>query len=145
MVDCLERQVYKLLRTTAACLKGDLRHWVENYGITWPQFHALYHIGAEGIPFNELARILHCNASNMTGIADRLTENGWVQRERSAADRRVWLIKLTAAGARLRDRVLPQYEERVKERIGVLDAEELKVLSGLLARLKDAACEGDNQ
>ena len=139
MGDCLQRKVYRLLRATTFSLKKELGCRVESFGISWPQFHALYHIGGEGIQANELARELHCNASNMTGLVDRMVENGWVVREQSATDRRVWLIKLTFLGSELRAKVLPQYEKYVQERVGVLSPEELSLLHNLLMKLKDKA------
>jgi len=101
------REVYWLLRKTSKQLKKELRKKIEEYGITWQQFHALYHIGDTGISANELAKELHCNASNMTGLIDRMTENGWVYREHSKEDRRVWLIKSTDKGKKMKEKLRP--------------------------------------
>lgn len=48
-----------------------------------------------------LARHLACDASNVTGLADRLEELGVVERA-AADDRRVKLLRLTTQGAKLR-------------------------------------------
>jgi DNA-binding MarR family transcriptional regulator len=48
-----------------------------------------------------LARHLDCDASNVTGLADRLEELGVVERV-PGTDRRVKLLRLTPRGARLR-------------------------------------------
>jgi MarR family 2-MHQ and catechol resistance regulon transcriptional repressor len=137
MADSLYRDVYLQLRNTTSRLKDELRKKLEEFGITWPQFHALYHIGKEGIPSNELARELHCNASNMTGLIDRMTENGWVYREHSAEDRRIWYVKLTKEGARLKAVMLPQHKENIEQRMGVLNDQELITLRTLLTKLMD--------
>lgn len=144
MQKSLAREVYWLLRSTTSSLKGEFRKKIEDFGITWPQFHALYHIGQEGIPANELARELQCNASNMTGIIDRMTENGWVYREHFEADRRVWLVKVTPEGALLREKVFPQHKTYVERRIGVLNAEELALLQQLLTKLRDGVSEEED-
>lgn len=141
MQDSLSRDVYWLLRRTTSRLKAEFRRKIEDFGITWPQFHALYHIGDQGLPANELARELQCNASNMTGIIDRMSENGWVFREHSAEDRRVWLVKLTEKGARLRAEIFPQHKKNIEERMGVLSPEELADLQRLLEKLRDGVVE----
>ena len=135
MGDSLPRDVYWLLRRTSFSLKDELRKKIEEHGITWPQFHALFHIGEEGVPANELARELQCNASNMTGLIDRMSESGWVYREHSQEDRRVWLIKLTEAGKKLLAEVQPQHRRNIEERMSRLSEAELKTLAISLAKL----------
>jgi MarR family 2-MHQ and catechol resistance regulon transcriptional repressor len=137
MNESLAREVYWLLRSTGSRLKAEFRKKIEEFGVTWPQYHALYHIGREGIPANELARELQCNASNMTGIIDRMADNGWVYREHLAEDRRVWLVKLTDQGASLREKIVPRHQSNIFERLGVLSPEELELLRSLLVKLKD--------
>lgn len=137
MGESLHREAYKKLRMATSVLKHDLRKKIESYGITWQQFHALYHISNEGIPFKELAMELQCNASNMTGIIDRMSENGWVYREHSTADRRVWHVKLTQEGEQLKNTLLPKHQENIISIMRVLDEEELQVLKGLLEKLMD--------
>lgn len=145
MEKSLAREVYWLLRKTSRRLKAESRKKVEDYGITWPQLHALYHIGEQGTPAHELARELQCNASNMTGIIDRMAENGWVYREHSRDDRRVWLVKLTEAGAKLKAVIFPRHQLFMDARMGVLSEEELLTLKELLKKLKDGAPEEDNR
>lgn len=47
-----------------------------------------------------LATTLHCDASNITGIVDRLETRGLVRREASPTDRRVKNVLLTDDGVR---------------------------------------------
>lgn len=54
-------------------------------------------------PMGELAHLMRCDNSNMTGIADRLEERGLVRRVAAEGDRRVKLIELTAEGENIRD------------------------------------------
>src|SRR5436190_11602351 len=53
------------------------------------------------VPMGRLAATLSCDASNVTGLIDRLEARGLVQRQPSARDRRVKVIQLTPAGSRL--------------------------------------------
>lgn len=138
MEDSLHRDVYWLLRKTAMDLKTEMREKVLDYGITWPQFHALYHIhDDDGTPSHELARELQCNASNLTGLIDRMEGNGWVYRQRSSEDRRVWFVKLTEEGKEMKRNTFPQHRAYMKERMDVLTEEELRSLKTLLQKLKD--------
>ena len=123
----------------AGCLswrKKNLHSKLADCGVTWPQYHALYHIHEQGIPANELARELNCNASNMTGLIDRMIENDWVYREHSIEDRRVWFVKLTDEGLKRKNELVPQYRKSISEQMDVMNDEELRMLRDLLKRLK---------
>jgi len=137
------KEIYWLLKKTASRLKKELRTKLEDHDITWQQFHALYHIPQEGIPSNELARELQCNASNMTGLIDRMIENGWVYREHSVEDRRVWFVKLTPEGEQKKATIFPQHQENIRERMEALSDEELILLEKLLTKLKHGKVEVD--
>ena len=53
-------------------------------------------------PMGQLAATLACDASNVTGLVDRLESRGLVRRRPAAGDRRVKVLVLTPTGARLR-------------------------------------------
>jgi MarR family transcriptional regulator, organic hydroperoxide resistance regulator len=55
---------------------------------------------------SEIATFLRCDNSNVTGIVDGLEARGLAERTASPGDRRVKLIALTAAGRRLRTRLM---------------------------------------
>ncbi len=54
-------------------------------------------------PMRELAAVLYCDPSNVTGIVDSLEKRGLIERQADPADRRVKLLVFTAEGRRLRD------------------------------------------
>ena len=60
------------------------------------------------LPMSRLADTLSCDASNVTGLVDRLESRGLVRRRSSAQDRRVKVLHLTTTGARLRTQLLRQ-------------------------------------
>jgi len=67
------------------------------------QCHVLHLIEPERpVPMGQLAETLACDASNVTGLVDRLESRGLVRRRPSAGDRRVKVLVLTPTGARLR-------------------------------------------
>ena len=71
------------------------------------QCHVLHLIEpGRPIPMGQLAETLACDASNVTGLVDRLESRGLVRRRPSAEDRRVKVLDLTPAGSRLRTLLL---------------------------------------
>src|SRR5215471_11962458 len=58
------------------------------------------------IPMRYAASALACDASNVTGLVDRLESRGLIRRRPSDADRRVKVLDLTPSGARLRTLLL---------------------------------------
>ena len=67
------------------------------------QCHVLHLIDPERpLAMSRLAEVLACDASNVTGLVDRLEARGLVRRRPSAEDRRVRVIQLTPEGSRLR-------------------------------------------
>jgi DNA-binding MarR family transcriptional regulator len=71
------------------------------------QCHVLHLIEpGRPIPMGQLAETLACDASNVTGLVDRLESRGLVRRHPSAADRRVKVLDLTPTGSRLRTLLL---------------------------------------
>lgn len=133
------REVYRSLRKTYRSLKREFKAITESHGLTWTQFHALYHINVEGVPFNFLSEHLHCHASNLTGLIDRMIEKGIVTREQSQEDRRVWLIKLTEKGQEFKNMLLPIYRDNIEKRFSVLEQEELDTLYSLLEKLRSGS------
>lgn len=71
------------------------------------QCHVLHLLEPEEpLPMGRLAATLGCDASNVTGLVDRLESRGLVERRPSAGDRRVKVVRLTPAGSRLRAQLL---------------------------------------
>jgi MarR family transcriptional regulator, organic hydroperoxide resistance regulator len=83
---------------------------------------------------SEIAAVLHCDNSNVTGIVDGLEERGLVVRTPSEEDRRVKLIALTAEGRRVRARLM-QAVEKPPTWLTDLSAADQRTLRDLLARV----------
>src|SRR5687768_18449647 len=67
------------------------------------QCHVLHLIEpGRPIPMGQLAETLACDASNVTGLVERLESRGLIRRRPSESDRRVKVLHLTATGVRLR-------------------------------------------
>lgn len=68
-------------------------------GVSMTHLHVLWLLEEHGeLPMSRVAELLDVSLSNATGLADRMVERGLVERVRVPDDRRVVLIRLTAAG-----------------------------------------------
>jgi DNA-binding MarR family transcriptional regulator len=84
-------------------------------------------------PMNELAEALACDASNVTGLVDRLEARGFVERRAAPSDRRVKTLVLTPEGMEVRARVIRGMSEPPPGIAG-LPAEDQRALRDILRR-----------
>jgi MarR family transcriptional regulator, organic hydroperoxide resistance regulator len=97
------QEAWQLLWQVMQANKPRMMALAQEMGLAPMQLHALRLIEpGEGMPMSSLAGMLFCDASNVTGIVDRLEARGLIERRPSATDRRVKLLVLTAAGDRVR-------------------------------------------
>jgi DNA-binding MarR family transcriptional regulator len=85
------------------------------------------------LPMRTLARKLCCDASNVTGIVDRLEERGLVRRAAAPGDRRVRMLVVTDDGVVLRRRILKRLSQ-APEPIARLSEEDQRALREILSR-----------
>ena len=99
------------------------------------QCHVLHLIEpGRPVPMSRLAEVLSCDASNVTGLVDRMEARGLLARRPSPGDRRVKVLVLTAQGARLRDQMLRHMTGQPLP-LSSLTPDERRALVGLLERL----------
>ena len=103
-------------------------------GLTFAQAHALRLLDPEHpLPMSALAELLVCDASNVTGIADRLEARGLVERRSAGGDRRVKVLALTPAGGEVRARVYDLMSEPPAA-ITALSEDDQRALRDILRR-----------
>ena len=106
-VDADTRRAWQLLVKFFFAQREHLPPLGEEFELSPVQCHVLHLIEPdEPLPMGRLAETLRCDASNVTGLVDRLEARGLVQRRPSEGDRRVKVIQLTPAGSRLRTQLL---------------------------------------
>jgi DNA-binding MarR family transcriptional regulator len=91
--------------------------------------------GAE-LKMSGLAEVVACDASYITGIVDRMTARGLIERRDSPTDRRVNLIALTGDGVVLRQRALERLYAP-PEQIAALSRADQRALRDVLRRAVD--------
>jgi MarR family transcriptional regulator, organic hydroperoxide resistance regulator len=97
------------------------------------QAHMLRTLGYGAQPMSVVAEYLSCDASNVTGLVDRLESRGLVERRNAEHDRRVKMLCLTEAGAEVRRRLMDRLAEPPAA-IASLSAEDLRVLRDVMER-----------
>lgn len=104
------------------------------FELSEPQCHVLRLVepGA-GAPMRTVVERLGCDASNVTGIVDRLEARGLVERTACRHDRRVRMLRLTPRGAQMRARIVARMNEP-PEPIAGLPADDLAALCAILRR-----------
>jgi DNA-binding MarR family transcriptional regulator len=109
------------------------------------QAHVLRTLGYGPQPMSTLAGYLSCDASNVTGLVDRLESRGLVERRNAEHDRRVKLLCLTDAGAEVRLKLMERLAEPPAA-IAALSPEDLRALRDVMLRavekLKEQQSEG---
>lgn len=89
----------------------------------------------------EIAELLRCDPSNVTGIVDALEAKGLAERRPSDVDRRVKVIDLTAKGQKLRVRLMAKLNEPPAWLRGLSERDQ-RALLGIVRRAHKSAPEG---
>src|SRR5205823_12001244 len=74
------------------------------HGLTGPQYNVLRILrghGGDGVPCHEIGGQTVARTPDVTRLVDRLEAAGLAERARTAADRRVVLVRITPAGREL--------------------------------------------
>ncbi len=116
--------------------KKKLQQDLEKIGLTPPQYYLLATIGYSGrLSFSEIGAKMMVTVSNLTGIADRLEEKGFAERERDKRDRRVVYVQLTSKGSKLYKVAISAFEKSVAGVFSLLEPAEQRQLYALLRKL----------
>jgi DNA-binding MarR family transcriptional regulator len=131
------REAWRLLMELAFANKARFMATMAEFDLTPVQGHVLRLLEPEQpLPMNDLAGALHCDASNVTGLVDRLEQRRLVERRPGARDRRVKELLLTAEGVAVRARVLERMWEP-PEAINSLSPRDVRALREILLRARE--------
>ena len=138
----------RLLRASRG-IESELRERLRvAYDMTLPQFDVLAALArhAEGVTMTELSRYLMVSNGNVTGIVDRLVDNGWIERRATPGDRRATLVCLTPKGGADFEAMAAVHEGWVDELLGLYNKPEVLEmigrLDGLVGKLRSGELGG---
>ena len=127
------------LMVTASELRANMDRALSEGGITGEQFNILRILrGAKecgGHPCGEIADRMVDRSPDITRRIDSLEKQGYVERERSAEDKRVVIVRITNKGQDLLDSVAPKLLAFQNKVAASLSAQELEQLSNLCEQL----------
>jgi len=125
----LQRRVNRFLR------ESDTDVWMD-LTLSVPQLKSLFFITDQGrTSSRKLAERLKVTPSNITGIMDRLVEQGLVSRTENPEDRRVLLLQATAQGEALVAKLREKRNSQLSLALQVLNPPELAGIARALAVL----------
>ena len=132
--DPVTREVLSLIAGMSTRFYAEYDDAAAAQDLTGVQARLLAVVADRPVPMNQIASVLKCEPSNITGLVDRLAARGLVTREPSPTDRRVKLITVTDAGAELSAKVWATLDFAA-EPLAALTAAERLALRDLLRRI----------
>src|ERR1019366_10056918 len=126
-------QLVRAYNYIEARISADLRR----ADLTLARFHVLVELAKYGpMSQQKLADLLLVTKGNVVGLIDKLSARGLVERQSSATDRRVNLLRVTPAGRRIVERTLPRQMQLIANLMQPLNQREAASLNALLTRLR---------
>jgi len=113
-----------------------------NHGASMTQLHVLWQLEQQGpISMSRIADLLDVSMSNATGLVDRMVERGLVERVGDPEDRRVVLVRPSAAGLRALDLTEGIKLDRMRMVCGRLDDDQLARVEAAIGDLRAAIAQ----
>lgn len=137
--DHLALRLWLRVFSCTSMIETDLRRRLrQGFDCTLPRFDLLAQLDRhpEGLKMRDLSRRLMVTGGNITGLTDKLVDEGLVERCGDPRDRRVYTIRLTNAGRRLFQKMARSHEQWVIELFNDLEQQDKVQLFELLGTLK---------
>jgi len=119
------------------------RRFRDTFGTTLPRFDVMSALARapEGLRMSEISARLRVSNGNVTGIVDRLAEEGLVARKAVPGDRRASVVKLTPEGAATFSAQAEAHAEWIDEVMAGISTEDAEKLLYDLARLTETEAQ----
>lgn len=140
-----ELRLWLRLFTCKELIESEVRRRLrEDFAFTLPRFDLMAQLDRahKGMTLGELSRRMMVSNGNVTGLVDRLVEQGLIDRRPSPDDRRAQIVSLTAQGRRLFRAMARANEGWIGEMFGDLSNGDIEALLRLLAKAKMSARAG---
>ena len=143
-----ELRLWLRLLTCTTLIEGEVRRRLrDEFDVTLPRFDLLAQLdkAPNGMTLGELSQRMMVSNGNVTGLAERLVEQGLLDRRASPNDRRAQIVSLTAEGRRAFRTMARTHEDWIAEIFAGLGADEVETLMSLLAKTKASARKAVNE
>lgn len=136
-----ELRLWLRLLTCTTLIEGEIRSRLRGeFDVTLPRFDLLAQLekAPEGMTLGELSRRMMVSNGNLTGLVERLAEQGLVARAPHPTDRRAATVRMTPAGHASFARMARAHADWIAELFHDVPEADMAVLMRLLGRLKSA-------
>lgn len=137
-----ELRLWLRLFTCKELIEGEVRRRLRtSFDITLPRFDLMAQLdrAPRGMTLGELSQRMMVSNGNVTGLVDRLVEQGWLSRRPSPTDRRSQIVALTANGRRFFRTMARTNADWVGEIFADLSSDDIARLMHLLGKTKVSA------
>jgi DNA-binding MarR family transcriptional regulator len=137
-----ELRLWLRLFTCKTLIEGEVRRRLrESFDATFPRFDLMAQLdrAPNGMTLGELSGRMMVSNGNVTGLVERLTAQGLIDRRASPKDRRVQIVRLTPEGRRLFRAMARANADWIAEAFADLTPAEIDALMRLLAKTKASA------
>ena len=137
-------KLLKVTRQSEAVLRDHLRR---DFATTLPRFDVLAALDRfpDGLRMSELSRELRVSNGNVTGIIDRLVDEGLVERSQVPGDRRAFRVGLTSEGRVIFETQAAAHAAWVEDLMGHMGPNKAREMNALLDELTLPEEEGQAQ
>ena len=113
------------------------------FDTTLPRFELLAALDRvpDGLTMGELSRWLMVTKGNVTGIAERLSEDGYIKRQPTSTDRRSFCVTLTSRGKKAFKKMESEYERLLERLFTDASLDDIDNFAGILAKVKEVVEE----
>jgi DNA-binding MarR family transcriptional regulator len=137
-----ELRLWLRLFTCKELIESEVRRRLrDNFDVTLPRFDLMAQLERtpKGMTLGELSQRMMVSNGNVTGLVDRLVEQGLINRRPSLKDRRAQIVSLTAQGRRFFRAMARTNGDWIGEIFADLSATDMDALMRLLAKTKASA------
>jgi DNA-binding MarR family transcriptional regulator len=137
-----ELRLWLRLFTCKTLIEGEVRRRLrDTFDVTFPRFDLLAQLDRtpNGMTLGELSGRMMVSNGNVTGLVERLTAQGLIDRRPSPTDRRVHIVRLTAEGRRFFRSMARANGDWIAEAFTDLTPGDIDTLMRLLAKAKASA------
>ncbi len=132
----MENQIVAAIRRIMRAVDLQSRRLAEEHGLTGPQLATLQAAANLGeSSTGTLARAVHLSGPTVTGILDRLTKRGLVDRTRNGQDRRSVTVRLTSDGEDVLAAAPSLLQDRFRQELMRLEEWEQTTILATLQRI----------
>jgi DNA-binding MarR family transcriptional regulator len=137
-----ELRLWLRLFTCKEVIEGEVRRRLrDTFDVTLPRFDLMAQLyrAPKPMTLGELSQRMMVSNGNVTGLVDRLVEQGLLSRRPSPKDRRARLVNLTAEGRRFFRAMARANGDWIADMLADLSSDEIETLMRLLAKTKASA------